>query len=72
MRITFIVAALASFVAAPTALRAQNEIGTWKLNAAKSKYTGVATPKSRTQTWESDGGGVKFGGSCHHFAVAGD
>lgn len=55
--VTFV--SLAFFLAVPIVLRAQTEAGTWKLNAAKSKYSGVATPKSRTQTWESQDGGVK-------------
>ncbi len=59
---------LALFLAAPAVLFAQSEAGTWKLNASKSKYSGVATPKSRTQTWESQGDGVKH----HTEGVAGD
>ena len=33
-------------------LRAQNDphVGTWKLNVAKSQYTGTAAPKSETRT----------------------
>ena len=52
-------ASLACFLGAPAVLRAQNEAGTWKLNTAKSKYSGVATPKSRTQTLEAADGGHK-------------
>ncbi|HML18046.1 MAG TPA: hypothetical protein VK419_13540 [Bryobacteraceae bacterium] len=64
--VTFL--SLAFFLAVPMVLRAQSEAGTWKLNTAKSKYSGVATPKSRTQTWESQDGGVKH----HTEGVAGD
>jgi hypothetical protein len=59
---------LAFFLALPSLLRSQSEVGTWKLNAAKSKYTGVAPFKSRTITIESQEGGIK----SHSEGVAGD
>ncbi len=48
---------LASFLTVSVA-SAQSEAGTWKLNPAKSKFSGIATPNSRTQTLESTEGGV--------------
>ena len=35
-------------------------VGTWKLNPAKSKYTGVAAPKSDTLTFEMQGNGLRL------------
>ena len=64
--ITFV--GLACFLSVPVVLRAQSEAGTWKLNTGKSKYAGVAAPKDRTQTWESQEGGLKH----HAEGVAGD
>jgi hypothetical protein len=52
----FIVLAITTIVA----LGADNSIGTWKFNAAKSKYTPAPMPvKSLTVTREASGGGVK-------------
>ena len=34
--------------------------GTWKMNAAKSKYSPGSTPKSNTAKWEAFQGGVKL------------
>jgi hypothetical protein len=48
---------------AAVALRAADDplIGTWKLNLAKSKYTGMAAPKSQVYKYEANGpDGVKF------------
>jgi hypothetical protein len=59
---------LASFLAGPTMLYAQNEMGTWKLNASKSKYTGIAPRQSMTITTESQGDAIK----SHSEGVAGD
>jgi hypothetical protein len=46
----------------PTLMPAQDNpvIGTWKLNAAKSKYSGVPAPKSLTRTVTADGDSVKY------------
>jgi hypothetical protein len=43
-------------------LLAQNDsdIGTWKLNVAKSKYVGVQAPKSQTRTYEAQGDAIKI------------
>jgi hypothetical protein len=38
---------------------AQTNIGTWKLNIAKSKYNAGTAPKSGTITYETAGTGVK-------------
>ncbi len=35
-------------------------VGTWKLNAAKSKAEGVPLPKSLTRTITADGTGLKY------------
>jgi hypothetical protein len=59
---------LALFLAAPVLLSAQTEVGTWQLNTAKSKYSGIAPPKSRTQTLEAQDGGIKN----HTEGLAGD
>jgi hypothetical protein len=34
-------------------------IGTWKLNIAKSKYSSGPAPRSQTQTYETQGNGMK-------------
>jgi hypothetical protein len=34
--------------------------GTWKLNVAKSKYTGTSMPKAMTRTVEAEGDSVKY------------
>jgi len=54
------VAAILVMVFAGTALSQSNtEVGVWKLNPAKSKYTQGAAPKSTTVTIETAGAGVK-------------
>jgi hypothetical protein len=35
-------------------------LGTWKLDVAKSKYTGTPMPKEMTRTVEADGDSVKY------------
>jgi len=35
-------------------------VGTWKLNVAKSKYTGTPMPKEMTRTVAADGDSVKY------------
>src|ERR1700674_4977581 len=44
------------------------EIGTWKLNLAKSKYSPGPAPKSQTRTYEMQGDGLKVSRN----GVAGD
>jgi hypothetical protein len=36
------------------------QMGTWKLNVEKSKYTGMPAPKSLTRTVEAEGDNVKY------------
>lgn len=51
---------LALAITTITAFGADNTIGTWNLNMAKSKYTGAPMPvKSVTVTIEASDGGVK-------------
>jgi hypothetical protein len=59
MKSTITLIALASFLAGPTMLYAQSEVGTWKLNTSKSKYTGTTPRQSMTNTTESQGDGIK-------------
>ncbi|HEX7528268.1 MAG TPA: hypothetical protein VF425_04110, partial [Thermoanaerobaculia bacterium] len=42
------------------ALAADNWIGTWKLNVAKSKYTPGPGPKSQTLKFEATPAGIKL------------
>jgi hypothetical protein len=39
---------------------AEHLTGTWKLNAAKSKYVGVPAPKEQTVTYTTQGSGWKY------------
>lgn len=49
-----------SLVASSTLLAQSNtQLGTWKLNVAKSKYVGTQAPKSDMRTIEAQGAGVK-------------
>ena len=41
------------------ALAAENWIGTWKLNTARSKFAPVPGPQSQTLRWESTPAGIK-------------
>jgi hypothetical protein len=53
---------LAATLVLPGSLLAQNQeslLGTWKMNAAKSKYSPGPLPKSNTAKWESTSDGVK-------------
>ena len=58
--------ALAAFAAATTSVSAQAkdlaEVGTWKLNVEKSKYSPGPAPKSFTVKIEPAGKGVKWAG----------
>jgi hypothetical protein len=48
-------------IAAMPAFAADNPaLGTWKLNVAKSKFTGTPAPKELTRVLEADGDGVKY------------
>ena len=46
-------------LASSVALAAENWLGTWKLNVAKSKYSPGPAPKSLTLTWEATPDGIK-------------
>jgi len=55
------VAAALGIVLVGTALaQSNNEVGVWKLNLAKSKYTPGPAPKSATTKIEAAGAGVKI------------
>ena len=51
--------ALALCLASATAF-AVDATGTWKLNTAKSKYTGMAAPKAMTAVYTPQGSGWKY------------
>lgn len=61
-RILVLVPVLALSLLASGALLAQDSlfIGTWKLNVAKSKFTGTPAPKSETRTIVAEGNGEKI------------
>ena len=46
-----------------TTLLAVDPMGTWKLNTAKSKYTGAPGPKEMTTTYSPEGSGWRYSGS---------
>jgi hypothetical protein len=63
MRKTALPAALACFalvLSSAVALAAENWLGTWKLNVAKSKYRPGPAPKSLTLVFESTADGIKL------------
>ena len=51
--------ALVVVLAGAALAQSNNEVGNWKLNAAKSKYSPGPAPKSATTKIESAGAGVK-------------
>jgi hypothetical protein len=51
---------LAVLAAAQVSAAANPLFGTWKLNLAKSKYTGMPAPKEMTRIVEVDGDSVKY------------
>jgi hypothetical protein len=51
---------LAVLAAAQVYAAANPLFGTWKLNLAKSKYTGMPAPKEMTRVVEADGDSVKY------------
>src|SRR5712692_9296774 len=55
-------ACCAIVVSSSVALAADNWLGTWKLDAAKSKYSPGPAPKSLTLKFEATPGGIKFTG----------
>ena len=50
---------LSALVVSPARAQADPQVGVWKLNLAKSKYTPGPAPKSGTTTIEAAGTGVK-------------
>jgi hypothetical protein len=50
---------VASALVASVSAQAGPEIGTWKLNVAKSKFSPGPAPRSQTTTFEAAGQGVK-------------
>ncbi len=61
-RILMLVSVLTLSLAASGVSLAQNDpfVGTWKLNVAKSKFTGMSAPKSETRTMVAQGNGLKI------------
>lgn len=58
--VTFsLVVVLASALAFTVSAQAGSEIGTWKLNVAKSKYSPGPAPRSQTVTFAAAGQGIK-------------
>ena len=57
LAITVVVSVL---VLGSIAQAADNQVGTWKLNVAKSKYSPGPAPKEGTLTIESQADGLKF------------
>lgn len=51
---------LVAIALVPALAQTSPVLGTWKLNVAKSKYTGVPTPKELTRTVEADGDSIKY------------
>jgi hypothetical protein len=61
-RVCMFLAVLVLCLAVPGMMLAQDNpaLGTWKLNAEKSKYNGIPAPKSLTRTVAADGDSVKY------------
>ena len=55
-----ITVAVSALVLGSIAHAADNQVGTWKLNVAKSKYSPGPAPKDQTLTIESQADGLKF------------
>ena len=55
-------ACCAIVLSSSVAQAAENWLGTWKLDAAKSKYSPGPAPKSLTLKWEATPDGIKFTG----------
>lgn len=51
---------LAALASTPAFAQVNPALGTWKLNVAKSKFTGVPAPKELTRTLAADGDSVKY------------
>jgi hypothetical protein len=50
----------AALASTPAFAQDNPALGTWKLNVAKSKFTGVPAPKELTRTLSADGDSVKY------------
>ena len=50
---------LSAFLAGPALAQTDSQVGVWKLNVAKSKYSPGPAPKSGTTTIEAAGAGAK-------------
>jgi hypothetical protein len=55
-----VIAVLAAMASVQVFAQANPLVGTWKLNVAKSKYTGTPMPKEMTRTVEAAGDSVKY------------
>jgi hypothetical protein len=51
---------LAALASTPAFAQDNPALGTWKLNVAKSKFTGAPAPKELTRTLAADGDSVKY------------
>jgi hypothetical protein len=58
--LVFAVVAVLSLVASGLLAQSNPQVGTWKLNVAKSKFGSAPAPKSQTQTVEAQGNGAKY------------
>jgi hypothetical protein len=56
----FLAASCGVLFLSSTSFAADNWLGTWKLNTAKSKFTKGPAPKSQTLTWQASDAGTKF------------
>jgi hypothetical protein len=61
-QVCMILAVVVLCLSVPSLILAQDNpaLGTWKLNAEKSKYTGMKGPTSLTRTVAADGDSVKY------------
>ena len=58
--IVSLAACCALVLSSSVAMAAENWLGTWKIDLAKSKYSPGPAPKSLTLKWEATPGGIKF------------
>ena len=58
--IVSLAACCAMVLSSSVAMAAENWLGTWKIDLAKSKYSPGPAPKSLTLKWEATPGGIKF------------
>jgi len=58
--LAYVVVVMLAAMASIQVAQANPLLGTWKLNTAKSKYTGTPMPKEMTRTVEADGDSVKY------------